>query len=240
MAPNQYIMAADNRPDLLPLLRAQPELARQQDDHGYSLIHAAASYNHLDLLRTLVRELHVPVDLRDEDAETALFVVETVEAARCLVEELGLDPDIRGDEGMTAAEKIAADADFPLVAEYLMGLQSVLAAAAEVLVDGTLPPPPEGMTVTMGTMAAPAEVGTSASSASNGEEASSSRAGAETSGSGDSEGAPDPEFRRRIEQLAARPDFHTEQGQAALRQLVEDALAGQDLTEERNVRPRQN
>ncbi|EPE10595.1 ankyrin repeat-containing protein [Ophiostoma piceae UAMH 11346] len=208
MAPNQYIMASDNSPELLPLLREKPELAIQQDEHGYSLIHAAASYNHLDLLRTLVNEFKVPVDLRDEDNETALFVVETVEAARCLIEELKLDPTLVGDEGRTAADKIAEDGDFPEVAEYLSGLQAVLDAASEVLVDGTLPPPPEGMTVTMG--AAPAsEV---------------------EGGSADGEDVlpADPEFRRRIEELAARPDFHTDAGQAELRRLVEDALLGRE------------
>ena len=208
MAPNQYILASDNSPELLPLLRAKPELAAQQDEHGYSLIHAAASYNHLQLLRTLVTEFGVPVDLRDEDNETALFVVETVEAAWCLVEELKLDPTLVGNEGRTAAEKIADDGDFPDVAEYLSGLQAVLDAASDVLVDGTLPPPPEGVTVTMGVAPASEVEGGFA----DGEDALPA----------------DPEFRRRIEELAARPDFHTDAGQAELRRLVEDALLGQE------------
>ncbi|CAK7239155.1 MAG: hypothetical protein STHCBS139747_000583 [Sporothrix thermara] len=245
MAPNPYIMAADNSPALLPLLRANPAMAREQDDHGYSLIHAAASYNHLDLLRALVQELKVPVDLRDEDNETALFVVETVESARCLVEELGLDPALTGDDGLTAAEKIAGEAEFPEVAEYLAGLQSVLAAAEDVLVEGALPPPPAGMRVTMGTMPAAAAAATvedaedeGGSFNHNGGEGSSTAAGAADEDA--MGGPPDPELRRRIEELAARPDFHTEQGQAELRQLVEDAILGQDLGEERNVRPRQS
>ena len=83
MVPNPFLLAADNSPELLPLLRENPALASAQDDHGYSLIHAAASYNHLNLLRTLVRELHVDVDLKDEDDETALFVVETPDAPSC-------------------------------------------------------------------------------------------------------------------------------------------------------------
>ncbi|ERT01426.1 uncharacterized protein SPSK_07929 [Sporothrix schenckii 1099-18] len=246
MAPNQYILAADNSPALLPLLRANPELAREQDEHGYSLIHAAASYNHLELLRTLVTELKVPVDLRDEDNETALFVVETVDSARCLVEELGLDPSLRGDDGLTAAEKIAGEAEFPQVAEYLMGLQSVLAAANDVLKEGELPPPPEGMRVTMGAM--PVATVETAEQGDGGESSNSGINNNDNGGEGSSAnafddalgGQPDPELRRRIEELAARPDFHTEQGQAALRQLVQDALLGQDLTEDRNVRPRQD
>src|ERR1700749_4309002 len=103
--PNTFLLAADNSPQLLPLLRAHPELASGQDDHGYSLLHAAASYNHLDLLRTLVREFKVNVNLRDEDDETALFVVETVDAAKMLVEERCIDAMPKCADGATAQQK---------------------------------------------------------------------------------------------------------------------------------------
>lgn len=161
----------------------------------------------------------MPVDLRDEDSETALFVVETVEAARLLVEELGMDTALTGDEGLTAREKIQQDGDFPAVAEYLAGKEGAAPAregAAPAHVNGTgpngcLPPAPQGLSVNFGTV--------------NEDEAGSA--------------PPDPEFRRRIEELATREDLGTEAGQAALRQLVEEAVAGQDLAQERSVRPRQ-
>lgn len=238
MPPNPFLLAADNPAALLPLLRESPALASQQDDHGYSLLHAAASYNHLDLLRALVREFGVPVDLRDEDDETALFVVETVDAARVLVEELELDVKIRGEEGTTAREKIEAEGDFPDVAAYLKtkeeaagqvnGSQAAQATAnggqpnghdsdhvngqATGDANGGVPPVPQGLAVNFGTMLEEEIPGASL----------------------------DPEFRRRIEELAAREDFHTEAGQAALRSLVEEAVAGGDLAEERNVRPRES
>lgn len=219
MPPNPFLLAADNPTALLALLRETPSLASQQDDHGYSLLHAAASYNHLDLLRALVSDFNVPVDLRDEDSETALFVVETVEAARLLVEELGLDTALTGDEGLTAREKIQQDGDFPAVAEYLAGKEGGAATrdgAAQAPLNGTspngcLPPVPQGLSVNFGTV-------------NEGEVGGAS---------------PDPEFRRRIEELASREDLNTESGQAALRQLVEEAVSGEDLAQERNVRPRQ-
>lgn len=217
MPPNPFLLAADNPAALLALLRDTPSLASQQDDHGYSLLHAAASYNHLDLLRALVNEFRVPVNLRDEDSETALFVVETVEAARLLVEELGIDTALAGDEGLTAREKIQQDGDFPAVAEYLAGKEGAVAGTEGTAhvngasLNGSLPPVPQGLSVNFGTV--------------NEDEA----AGA----------SPDPEFRRRIEELAAREDLDTEAGQAALRQLVEEAVAGEELAQERNVRPRQ-
>ncbi|WYZ35236.1 hypothetical protein EsH8_I_001512 [Colletotrichum jinshuiense] len=207
MASNPYLLAADNPAALLTLLRENPTIASSQDEHGYSLVHAAASYNHLDLLRALVREFNVNVDLRDEDDETALFVVETVDAAKCLVEELGADINAKGADGITASQKIEGEADYPEVAEYLNGLESQKAAttAAE------LPPVPEGLAVTVGTMDQDDEIP---------EEV-------------------DPEFKRRIEELAEREDFHTDEGQAELRRLIEDAILGQDLGEERSVRQKQ-
>ncbi|KAK2031593.1 ankyrin repeat-containing protein [Colletotrichum zoysiae] len=235
MGPNPYLLAADNPAALLTLLCENPAIASGQDEHGYSLVHAAASYNHLDLLRALVREFGVNVDLRDEDDETALFVVETVDAAKCLVEELGADMAAKGADGVTASQKIEAEADYPEVAEYLKGVESqrtadATAAAATVPAGTTesgaqpttttadtaappveLPPVPEGLAVTLGTMDQAEEVP---------EEV-------------------DPEFKRRIEQLAEREDFHTPEGQAELRRLIEDAILDQGLSDERSVRQKQ-
>ncbi|KAK2046142.1 ankyrin repeat-containing protein [Colletotrichum somersetense] len=213
MGPNPYLLAADNPAALLTLLRENPAIASGQDEHGYSLVHAAASYNHLDLLRALVREFGVNVDLRDEDDETALFVVETVDAAKCLVEELGADIAAKGADGVTASQKIEAEADYPEVAEYLKGVESqrTADAAAAAAAAATLPPVPEGLAVTLGTMDQAEEVP---------EEV-------------------DPEFKRRIEQLAEREDFHTPEGQAELRRLIEDAILDQGLGDERSVRQKQ-
>jgi len=215
MSSNPYLLAADNKPELLPLLRNKPSLASAQDEHGYSLVHAAASYNHIDLLRTLVNEFSVNVNVRDEDGETPLFVVETVEAARVLVEELHANTGIMGSDGLTAREKIEAEGDFPAVAEYLKEREEVHGqgqgqgglAANEF---NPRQPPPPGMSVRIGTLEEAEDIPSEA----------------------------DPEFRRRIEELAARDDFDTPEGQAELRRLVEDAVFEETL--DRNVRPRQS
>ncbi|KAK2801121.1 hypothetical protein FQN50_007848 [Emmonsiellopsis sp. PD_5] len=207
--PNVYILAADNSPSLLPLLRANPALASSQDEHGYSLLHAAASYGHIDLLRALVQEFNVNVNLLDEDGETCLFVAETVEVARCLIEELGVDRNIRNSIDVKAEEVIASDGDFPLLIAYLQGTLAANDPSQLLHSSATIPP---NVTVNLGSIVDPAV---------NGDD------------------GVDPEFKRRIEELAARENFHTEEGQRELRELVTDALRGVNAeTQERDVRRR--
>lgn len=217
--PNPFLLAADNPNRLLPLLREDPSQASAQDDHGYSLMHAAASYNHLELLRALVSEFHVDVNLKDEDGETALFVAETMDCAKVLVEELHADISIRGDEGKTARERIEEDGDFPEVAVYLR-IKELERSGAQVngvnppISNGTngvhAPPPlPDGVQVNIGTMVPEEEAGE----------------------------VVDPEFRRRIEELAQREDFQGEDGQNALRELITEAIRG-EVGQGRDVRQR--
>ncbi|KAK5132905.1 hypothetical protein LTR08_008351 [Meristemomyces frigidus] len=182
-------------------LEAHPHLAAQQDAHGYSLVHAATSYNHLALLRALVRDYHVDPNITDEDGETALFNAETVEMARELLQ-LGVRKEARNDEGQTAAEKLADEDEQPAVAAFLREAAELNAAEA-LHANGDAngvdrpPPMPNGVQVNVGTMQ-PDEAGDE----------------------------PDPEFRRRIEELAAREDFEGEEGQRQLRDLITDAVSG--------------
>jgi len=191
-------------------------------------MHAAASYNHLDLLRSLVNELHVNVDLKDEDGETALFVAETMDCAKVLVEELHADISVRGEEGKTARERIEEDGDFPEVAVYLrikelegtgahlngtnggpiMNGNGVNGDGMNGSVPASITPPPQGLSIDLGTMI-PEDAGE----------------------------VVDPEFRRRIEELAQRDDFQGADGQAALRELITEAIRG-DVGQERDVRRR--
>ncbi|PHH61656.1 hypothetical protein CDD81_8067 [Ophiocordyceps australis] len=227
--PNPFLLAADNNPTLLPLLRGKPELASAQDDHGYSLLHAAASYNHLELLRTLVSEFNVNIDIKDEDDETPLFVVETPEAARLLVQELSANIWHTNAEGLTARRKLEAEGEFPATAAYLQSVEGTsgdeqvdLAQRlnpAQAASDGSsartplftmASAPPDGVKVTVDAVDGDSEIPQEA----------------------------DPEFRRRIEELASRADFDSSGSQQELRRLVEDAILSQGLGQERSVRPR--
>ena len=217
---NPFILASDGDATLLSLLRENPSIASSQDEHGYSLIHATASYNHLKLLDDIISEFKVDVNLRDEDGETALFVVETLEAAQALVEKYNIDITIRNVEGQTAQEKIAEEGDYVEAAVYLkkvelerlVGKSSTAANGASITTPSSevhAPPPmPDGVKVNLGTMSQD-EVGEVA----------------------------DPEFKRRIDELAARPDFQDEAGQVALKELITQFLNG-DVGEQRDVRQR--
>lgn len=205
---------------VLSSLRSYPQLASSQDSHGYSLLHAAASYGHEDLLRALIRDFNVNPSLKDEDGETCLFVAENVEIAKSLIE-LGVDTSVKNSEGQTAAETLADEDEQPAVATYLREAAAQPSGAAasttaqtgpangsdtarsgtvgEEDTNGVHPPPPlpNGVKINVGTM-------------QQGEEGEE----------------PDPEFRRRIEELAAREDFQTEEGQRELRNLITDAVTG--------------
>ncbi|EAT85629.2 hypothetical protein HBI56_132740 [Parastagonospora nodorum] len=193
----------DTRPQaILTSLAQHPQLASARDAHGYSLVHAAASYNQLEVLRDLVQKHSANVNILDEDGETPLFACEKADVAKCLVEELGADSSIRNEEGKTAEEKIGEEeGEANEVYQYLKSSRTggAPASAGEVETADVHPPPPlpDGLNVEMGTMS---------------EEAA-----------GD---APDPEIRRRIEELAARPDYESEEVQRQLRELVQDVVSG--------------
>ncbi|KAJ5946645.1 hypothetical protein N7454_003484 [Penicillium verhagenii] len=214
--PNPYLLACDNPAALLDLLRSNPAIASCQDESGYSLLHAAASYGHTDLLRALVKEFNVNVNLVDEDGETCLFVTEQPKVARCLVEELGVDYNKTNDEGMKAYEKMESEEENPGVSAYLREVSGVPAAPVADSPAGPLNAPqpiPGNMQVNVGTMS--------------------------EQELNDGEAQVDPEFKRRIDELAARDDFHSEATQNELRELVMDAIASSSIeTNERESRQR--
>lgn len=216
-------LVPDSPSTVLSQLQAHPELASQQDAHGYSLVHASASYGHSDLLKALVRDFHVDPNIKDEDGETALFSVEEVRMARELLD-LGLDATIRNGDGQTAAVKLDDDDEQPAVAAYLREAASGTGSGGNVSQDP----------VTGGTSHLAAQSST-ASNQVNGEDNASHpppplpnglQLNVGTMAATDVGEEPDPEFRRRIEELASRADFEGEEGQRELRNLVSDAISG--------------
>jgi hypothetical protein len=196
-------LVPDSPSKVLQHLETEPLLASAQDGHGYSLLHAAVSYSHIELLQALVQKFEVSPNISDEDNETPLFYAESVEVAQALLE-LGADITHTNSEGQTAEAKIDGDEEFPLLAAFLRQKSAALKGQTSEgsMSEGTAhqlghpPPLPAGVKVNFGMMQEP---------------------------EGD---APDPEFRRRIEELAAREDFQSEEGQRELRELVTEAVTG--------------
>ena len=220
MANPFHLIAESNIPAVLSLLQTQPSLINTADAHGYTLLHAAVSYNHISLIRHLVSDLQANVNIRDEDGETPLFFAESVEMAKVLVEELGAEIHLRNEDGLDPAEKMEDDGDCLLVAAYL---RDVLANRHTGNADGVhqqqqssvqpLPPPPPNVEITVGTMTVPEEGGGETRDGDNNNQ-------------GTAAVVVDEEFKRRIERLAARDDFRDVEGQKELRTLVTEAVRG--------------
>lgn len=198
-------LVPDSPDSVLNNLRTHPQLASQQDAHGYSLLHAATSYGHANLLKALVNDFHVDPNITDEDNETCLFNVESVDMAKEVLA-LGVKIDAKNSDGQTAAEKLDDEDEQPVVAAYLRNIAGGPmngSSSTDTLPNGNsnglhAPSPlPNGVQINMGLMQ-----------------------------QGDEGGEPDPEFRRRIEELAARPDFEGEETQRELRDLVSQAITG--------------
>ncbi|CDW96894.1 hypothetical protein [Sporisorium scitamineum] len=91
------------------------------DEFTYTPLHAAASYGHLDILRYLLSHPSAPtnaVNTTDSDLDTPLFVCETVDSARCLIEEFSADAKHKNADGLTAAQQ-ALENEHEELARYI-------------------------------------------------------------------------------------------------------------------------
>ncbi|ODV80190.1 ankyrin-repeat protein [Suhomyces tanzawaensis NRRL Y-17324] len=119
---NIWVAAADNQREVVEKYISSGEFAADaKDPNGYTPIHAAASYGHLELLQYLI-DKQGDVNVQDAEGDTPLHHVEDVATAKYLVEKLGADYKIKNNDGMTAVEYIEDDDEFPEVVEYLRTL----------------------------------------------------------------------------------------------------------------------
>ncbi|KAL8278220.1 hypothetical protein RQP46_009393 [Phenoliferia psychrophenolica] len=115
---------------------------RRHYENTYTPLHAAASWNHFEILRYLVAA-GGDINTTDSDNETPLFVVETAEMARTVVE-LGGDQTLRNTDGLTAAE--ALQEEQPHISLYLRSLSGDLAPLNPSTLSTTLSSLPEDPT----------------------------------------------------------------------------------------------
>ncbi|OBA20077.1 ankyrin [Metschnikowia bicuspidata var. bicuspidata NRRL YB-4993] len=122
MEPNIWVAAADDRVDLVEkYLNSNEFTANAKDPNGYTPIHAAASYGHIDLLKLLISR-GGNINIQDNDGDTPLHHVEDIETAKFIVEQLKGDYNIRNEENQTAADYIEEGAEQPEITQYLRSL----------------------------------------------------------------------------------------------------------------------
>ncbi|GMM38714.1 hypothetical protein DASC09_060530 [Saccharomycopsis crataegensis] len=98
--------------------------ATSKDPNGYTPIHAAAAYGHIELLEYLIGEKKGDVNVLDSDGDTPLHHCDELEPVKVLVEKFGADWKIKNQDGETALD--AYDGEDIKVTEYLQGLAGVV------------------------------------------------------------------------------------------------------------------
>eukprot|EP00658_Telonema_sp_P-2_P079398 TRINITY_DN7657_c0_g1_i2.p1 TRINITY_DN7657_c0_g1~~TRINITY_DN7657_c0_g1_i2.p1 ORF type:complete len:197 (+),score=56.33 TRINITY_DN7657_c0_g1_i2:90-680(+) len=110
MSKNLWVAAADGELETIEQLISDGKHGvNDQDDSGYSALHAAASYGHAVLLCWLVNE-GGDVTLADEDGDTPMHSCESVECADVLLE-AGADLGCTNHRGWTACDVAVDDGE---------------------------------------------------------------------------------------------------------------------------------
>lgn len=140
MVANIWVAAADNQVDIVKsYLDSGKFTPDSKDPNGYTAIHAAASYGHIDLLKLLINS-GGNINIQDNEGDSPLHHVEDLATAKIMVEELGADYKLKNNEGKTSAEYIEEDGEFPELAHYLRSLVHDEPQASGLLLEG-LPSP---------------------------------------------------------------------------------------------------
>jgi len=134
---NLWIAASDGDLERLrDLIENHGMSPNAPDSNTYTPMHAAASYGHLDLLEYLVSK-GGDVNITDNDNDTPIYTVETIEIARWLVDH-GAVIDRRNYEGLSPAECL--EEDFPEISSYLRSLSSASETTNNANDTNILPP----------------------------------------------------------------------------------------------------
>lgn len=119
---NIWIAASDGNIDYVrENISSGKHTANDADPNGYTPMHAAASYGHIDLLKYLV-SVGGDVNLKDADGDTPLHAVEDVKTAATLVEEMNANWRLKNAEGQTPLAVAEDDDEYPELIAYFRSL----------------------------------------------------------------------------------------------------------------------
>lgn len=109
---NIWIAAADNDIEYVQkAISSGSNTANDKDNNGYTPIHAAVSYGHIELLRYLISQ-GGNINITDNDGDTPLHSVESLIVARVLIEELNADWHLRNASGQSVSIIISKPHNF--------------------------------------------------------------------------------------------------------------------------------
>ena len=105
---NIWVAASDGNINAVKaLIESGTHVVNEQDNNGYSAIHAAASYGHEELIRYLISN-GADVNLKDNDGDTPILLCEEPEIFTIL-KSYGADPTAVNDLGQGIFEKVVED-----------------------------------------------------------------------------------------------------------------------------------
>lgn len=123
MSDNIWVAAADNKIDLVKsFIESGKYSPNSADPNGFTPIHAAASYNNLDLLRYLLNN-GGDVNIQDSDGDTPLHHTENLGVVKVLIKEFNADYRIKNKEGLNAKEYFIQEDEFPELINFFQILE---------------------------------------------------------------------------------------------------------------------
>ncbi|CAI5758095.1 unnamed protein product [Candida verbasci] len=122
MVSNIWIAAADNNRSLVEeYINSGNFTPNSKDPNGYTPMHAASSYGHIELLKYLILK-GGNINIQDNEGDSPLHYVEDLKVAKYLVNDLNADYRIKNNDGLNAQQYIEENDEFLDISYYLKTL----------------------------------------------------------------------------------------------------------------------
>ena len=122
MSGNIWVAAADGRLDIVEKLISLGEnTANSRDPNGFTPIHAAASYGHINIIEYLINN-GGDINIQDNDGDTPLHHCENLEIIKLLINKYNADYKIKNNEGLNVKEYFIDEGEFPDIIAFLQSL----------------------------------------------------------------------------------------------------------------------